>query len=313
MVSPFIGAVSLDPQAIMGTIFGAATWTPDCDIFFYQRLPRVLVAFLVGGALALTGAVFQAILRNPLATPYTLGVTGGGSLGAVVIISVPALNVSWGPISAVQLASLVGSGLVLMLIYWLATGEKGLSVTTLLLAGVTVGIFCGAMIILVRFLANPYELVAMERWLVGGLTVTGYQELSLLFPLWIPGICLLLAHMHTLNHLAFGEQLASGYGVDVESVRRWSFLGGSIATASVVATAGPIGFVGLIVPHAVKMMSGVDHRIVLPASLLLGGAFLTICDTFARTVLAPVELPVGIITSLLGAPFFIHILVRSRS
>ena len=296
----------------MGTIFNGAPWNPDCDIFFYQRIPRVLSAFLVGGALALTGSVFQAILRNPLATPYTLGVTGGGSLGAVIVISFPALHAVWGPVSTVQLASLFGSGLVMMAIYWLATRGECLSVNTLLLAGVTMGIFCGAMIVLVRFLSNPYELVAIERWLVGGLTVTGYQELSILFPLLIPGIGLLLSQMHALNHLAFGEELASGYGVDVEAVRRCSFLGGSIATASVVAAAGPVGFVGLIVPHAVKTMSGVDHRIVLPASILLGGAFLTVCDTVARTAFAPVEIPVGIITALLGAPFFIHILLRTR-
>jgi len=281
-------------------------------IFWDLRLPRVVLGFLAGGTLALVGASLQVILRNPLATPYTLGVTGGGALGAVVAISVPGLVLTAGPLSTVQVFSLAGCALTLSLIYALARRPQGISMATLLLAGVTIGILCGALILLVRFLADPNLLVAMDRWVMGALGVVGYRELAALAPFLLPGLGLLALQTPSLNHLSLGEEMAAGHGVDVAAVHREVFFGAGLATAAVVSITGPIGFVGLIVPHAVRRLSGFDHRVVLPASFLLGGAFLVACDAVARTVLAPSEMPVGIITALVGGPIFIRILLKRR-
>ena len=281
-------------------------------ILWDLRVPRVVLGFLAGGTLALVGASLQVVLRNPLATPFTLGVTGGGALGAVVAIAVPGLSVALGPLSSVQLFALAGCGASLALIYFLARRPQGISMNMLLLAGVTVGILCGALVLLVRFLADPNLLVAMDRWVMGGLAVVGTRELASLLPLLLPGLGLLALQAPVLNHLSLGEEMAAGHGVDVAAVHREVFLGAGLATAAVVSIAGPIGFVGLIVPHAVRRLSGFDHRVVLPAAFLLGGAFLVACDTVARIALAPTEMPVGILTALIGGPVFIHILLRRR-
>ena len=294
-IAPFIGSVRTSPQ-----------------IFWGLRVPRVVLGLVTGGTLAMVGASLQVILRNPLATPYTLGVTGGGALGAVVAISVPGLVVTAGPFSTVQLFSIVGCGLTLLLIYALARRPRGISMATLLLAGVTVGILCGALIMLVRFLADPNLLVAMDRWVMGSLDAVGYHVFAALAPFLLPGLGLLVLQIPSLNHLSLGEEMAAGHGVDVAAVHREVFLGAGLATAAVVSVTGPIGFVGLIVPHAVRRLSGFDHRVVLPASFLLGGAFLVACDALARSIVPPTEVPVGILTALIGGPVFIAILLKRR-
>ncbi len=282
------------------------------EILWQLRVPRVVLGLLAGGTLALVGASLQVILRNPLATPYTLGVTGGGALGAVIAISVPGLGLAVGPLSTVQVLALAGCGTTLAIIYAFARRPQGISMPMLLLAGVTIGILCGALMLLVRYLANPNLLVAMDRWVMGGLDVVGYRELGSLAPFLLPGLGLLVLQIPTLNHLSLGEEMAAGHGVDVAAVHREVFLGAGLATAAVVSVTGPIGFVGLIVPHAVRRLSGFDHRVVLPASFLLGGAFLVACDTLARVVVAPSEMPVGILTALIGGPVFIWILLRRK-
>jgi iron complex transport system permease protein len=309
-VCPWIGYEHLDSEAVLQAMFQPAETSIDGDIFFLQRLPRVILGFMVGAVLAAVGCVFQAIFRNPLATPYTLGVTGGGTVGAYLAISVPWLNVHFKIISSVQMAALVGCALVLLLIYSVATRRNGIAMTTLLLAGVTMGIICGALVLLIRYLAAPDLLVSMDRWTMGRLDIVGYRDIAFLWPLVLPGLGLLAMHIHALNQLSLGWDMALGHGVDVKAIQRHCLIGGSLATAAVVSVAGPVGFVGLIIPHTVRRISGFDHRIVLPASLLVGGAFLVLCDTLARTVLAPTEIPVGVITALVGGPFFVYILLR---
>lgn len=296
-IAPFVGSQATTPEILWGL-----------------RVPRVLLGLLAGGTLALVGASLQVILRNPLATPYTLGVTGGGALGAVIAISIPGLQMTLRPLafSTVQLFALAGCAATLLLIYAFARRPQGISTTLLLLAGVTIGILCGALMLLVRYLASPNLLVAMDRWVMGGLDEPGYRGLAALAPFLLPGLGLLALQIPTLNHLSLGEDMAAGHGVDVAAVHREVFFGAGLATAAVVSVTGPIGFVGLIVPHAVRRLSGFDHRIVLPASFLLGGAFLVACDTLARLVVAPSEMPVGILTALVGGPVFIGILLRRR-
>ena len=287
---------------------------PDADRFILCQLwlPRVLLALLAGGALALTGACFQVILRNPLAEPYTLGVTGGAAVGAVLAISVPRLALEIGPLSTVQVLALAGAGASLALIYRLARRPHGISMNTMLLAGVTVSILCGGIVMLIRYLADPATLMSMLRWLMGGLAVVGYRELGTLAVFLLPGLALLLLQAPALNQLTLGEAMAAGHGVEVARVQRMTFIGGGLLTAAVVSLTGPIGFVGLIVPHAVRRLSGFDQRIVLPASFLLGGTFLAVCDTAARTILVNREIPVGVITALVGGPIFIKILLGRR-
>ncbi len=310
--APFFGSERLGLANVTNALFSHIPHV-DADIFFYHRIPRVLLAFLVGGSLAVAGSSLQVVLRNPLAEPFILGIAGAGAVGAVIVISVPGLSIYFGPFSSVQLFSLLGCILCVGAIYWLARSPLGVSMNTILLAGVTVNILCGAAILLVRYIVSPHLLVAMDRWMMGGLDIVGYRELSALLPLLLPGLLLLFLQGHALNQLAFGEEMAMGHGVNVGAVQKQVFLGTGLATAAAVSLSGPIGFVGLIIPHAVRRLSGVDHRVVLPASFCLGGAFLTVCDLFARTVVAPTEMPVGIITAIIGGPVFFRILLkRSR-
>lgn len=310
-IAPLVGAERVDVRAAFRALgAGRAALSPDADILFFQRVPRVLLAGLAGGALALAGAVFQALLRNPLATPYTLGVSSGCALGATVAISIGPLAARLGVVSSVQLLAFAGGLADVLVVYTLARRRGHLSMATLLLAGVTLALIASALILLVRYLSDPRMLVVMDRWLMGGIAAAGFTDVALVLPLLGPGAAILLLQARKYDQLAFGEEFAAGRGVDVARLQRLSFFGGSLVTASVVAATGPIGFVGLIVPHAVRGIVGPDHRMLLPASGLAGGAFLIACDAVARTVLAPTELPVGVITALLGGPFFLWILVR---
>lgn len=316
VILPFVGPGG---EALAGP-YTASSQEADAFIFYELRLPRVILALLAGGALALTGACFQVILRNPLAEPYTLGVTGGAAVGAVLGLSVDWLAHSFGPFSTVQVFALVGAIAVMFVIYRLARRPQGISMSVLLLAGVTLSIFCGGLVLLMRCLAAPHSLISMDHWLMGGLNVLGLRELLPLAPLLAAGLIILLAQMPALNHLALGEGLAAGHGVDVARVQKMVFLGGSLLTAGVVSLTGPIGFVGLIIPHAVRRLSGFDQRVVVPASFLLGGAFLALCDTAGRSLVpmlvpqvsAAQQIPVGVITAVIGGPVFIKILLGRR-
>lgn len=310
--TPFFGSEPLAFRDVAKGFFSKIP-TVDFDIFFYHRIPRVLLAFLVGGALAVSGGALQVVLANPLAEPFILGIAGGGALGAVVAISVPGFLLQIGPFSTVQLFSLAGCLFCILAIYRFSLGPMGVSMTSILLAGVTINILCGAAILLLRYLVSPHLLVAMDRWMMGGLDVVGYSELLGLLPLLVPGVGLLLCQAGALNQLALGEEMALGHGVNVALVQKQALLGTGLASAAAVALAGPIGFVGLIIPHAVRRLSGADHRVALPACFCLGGAFLTICDLIARTVVSPTEMPVGIITAMIGGPVFLRLLFTKRS
>jgi len=305
LAAPFIGGEPLDLGAVL------AGGGNDAAIFFGQRVPRVILGLLAGGTLATIGAAFQAVLRNPLAEPYTLGVSGGASVGAAAAILVPGLGLARGPFSTVQLAAVAGAAAALLLIYAIARRPQGISMSTVLLAGITVSILSVGAIMLLRIAVRPDEIAQVDRWMMGGLDVVYYREVAATLPLLVPGLGLLFMQARALDHLALGEEMAAGHGVDVPAVQREALVGGGLATAAVVSVAGPIGFVGLIVPHAVRRLSGCDHRVVLPGSFLLGGAVLVVCDTVARTALHPTLIPVGVITALVGGPIFVWLLMRS--
>ncbi len=282
-------------------------------ILFHVRLPRVLMAALAGASLAMSGAVFQGLLRNPLAEPYTLGVASGASLGAVIAILTGFTGQFLG-LTPIPLFALLGALAAVIVVYFLAKSMVGRSTknraSALLLAGICMAMTFQSVILLAHYMADFGNSYRMLRWLMGGLGVVGYRSLLQILPLVLPGLVIELMVATDLNVLATGEDLARTKGTEVATIHKATYFGASLATAGVVAVVGPIGFVGLIVPHMVRPLTGPDHRLLIPASAAMGAAFLILCDTAARTLFAPAELPVGVITALVGGPFTVAVLLR---
>ncbi len=304
-VAPWIGPKMLSPSLLWSNEDAL-----DATILRGIRLPRVLTAFVAGAALALGGMTFQALFRNPLATPYTLGLAGGASFAAALAIQL-GLSTSFLGLSSVSLAAFAGACGVILLVFALTRMRADFSTATLLLAGVALGFFFSSMILAMQYLSDPTRTFHMLRWMMGGLEGTaGYRDLWAVLVPAAPAAAMLAALRNEMNLLTLGEEWAVGRGVAL--VRTKALLLGLVGwmVASVVAICGPIGFVGLIVPHICRLLVGPDHRRLFPVTLAFGGTFLVICDTAARTVLAPTEIPVGIITSLLGGPFFLWLLIR---
>jgi iron complex transport system permease protein len=306
----FVGQASVGPGDVVRVLWGDQEASRAANVLLMLRLPRVLLGLLAGGGLAVAGAVFQALLRNPLATPHTLGVSSAAALGAVVAICLGLPGPSGGPFTAVQFFALAGGLLDVGLIYLLARRKEVFSPLKLLLAGVTMGLICSAIIMFVRFLSDPMKLVVVDRWLMGGLDVHGFRSLAAVLPIVLPALAVLLTEANTMNQLSMGEEMAAGRGVDVAAVQKEAFIAGSILTAAIVSVAGPIGFVGLIVPHLLRSLFGPDHRLLLFLCFFGGGVFLAAADAVARSVVAPSELPVGVLTAMLGGPFFLVLLMR---
>lgn len=284
----------------------------DAQIFFIARLPRTLAGALVGALFAASGVVFQGLLRNALATPFTLGVSTGAALGAVLAIS---FNWSIGALgmSAVPVSAFVGSLAAVGIVYALAQARhRGLSTTVLLLAGVTMNAFFSAMILFVQYFASFADVYRTLRWLMGDLDVSSYEPLVAALPATAVAFGFFAWLARPLNLLSLGPDSAESRGLDVTRAQRAAFLSASLATGAAVTVGGPIGFVGIIIPHLVRLLVGPDHRLVLPAAALFGAAFLVACDVIARMIFAPVELPVGIITAMIGGPFFLWLLLRKR-
>jgi len=279
-------------------------------IFWQLRLPRVLLALLAGAGLAVSGLAFQTLFRNELAEPYTLGIATGAALGAVLSLRLEEMGVLMG-MPLVSLASFVGAIGATTLVVGLAWRRKG-NTGTLLLAGIAVSLSCSALILFLQYLSDSTQTFRMVRWMMGGLSVVGYGEVLWIAPWVLAGAAVLLALRWDLNLLLTGEELAASRGVDLVRLRLRVLGVSSLMIGALVAVAGPIGFVGLMVPHMLRRWVGHDHLFLAPACLLGGGAFLAVCDVAARTVMAPAELPVGVLTALLGGPFFLWLLVLGR-
>lgn len=279
------------------------------DIVLGLRLPRALLGVLIGGGLAVAGATFQALLRNPLAEPYILGISGGASVGAVLTLALGWVAVgSW----ALPLAAFIGalSAIVLVLKVATATG-RAMDVRVLLLAGVVVAAFFSACIALILSVSPARTVQSAVLWIMGSLAGASWSNVALTAAYTLPATLILLRLARPLNLMAVGEETAYHLGADVEGVKRTSLLVASLITASGVAVAGVIGFVGLIVPHGVRLLAGSDHRTLLPLSFLAGATFLTLADLVARLVLAPTEIPIGVITAFVGVPLFLVLLRKS--
>ena len=310
-VSPLIGSTSINiANALSGGIH--AQNNLDANILFQVRLPRILLGAVAGAALSVAGAVFQALLRNDLAAPFTLGVSSGAALGAVLSI-VLNLNISILGFPIVSLFSFLGALGAIFLVFSLVKTRHGEFPTSiLLLAGVTANFFFAAMVMFLHYISDFGQSFRIIRWLMGGLDITDYQTVLSIAPMVFLGIGLLVYVGRDLNLISTGVHSATSRGVDVPRTQRIGFITASLITGIVVSITGPIGFVGLIVPHIARLFVGSDLRILIPVSMLFGASFLIICDTVARTIIAPTEIPVGIITAMLGGPFFVWLLKRKK-
>src|SRR5690606_9197166 len=303
-----LGSVSLTSLEVMDALAGRGDPVAR-DIVVRLRLPRVLLGVLVGGGLAVSGATFQALLPNPLAEAYVLGSSGGASVGAVLVLAFGWVAAgSW----ALPLAAFAGALLAIALVFRVATATgRAMDVRVLLLAGVVVAAFFSACIAFILSISPARTVQSAVLWIMGSLSGATWRSVLLTTVYTTPAVVVLLGLARSLNLLAIGEETAHHLGADVEGVKRTSLAVAALITASGVAVAGVIGFVGLVVPHAVRLLVGSDHRSLLPLSFLAGAAFLTLADLAARLALAPTEIPIGVITAFVGVPFFLVLLRRS--
>ena len=280
-------------------------------IFFRLRIPRVVLGLLVGGSLAGVGAALQALFRNPLAEPFTLGVSGGGALGASVAIALGfGANIAGVPL--VFIFAFAGSIAFVSIVYRLASAGSVVMPGTLLLAGVVLNLIAGAGVLMIQFMTDYTRALQILRWMVGSLDVIGMDLVWRMLIFLVPGMLLLLTTTRDLHLIAMDEESAAALGVNVRRVERTVYAASSLVVGVTVAVAGPIGFVGLIVPHAVRRLFGEDLRVVIPCSILAGAAFLVLADSLARSLLGASELPVGAVTALIGGPLFLILLTRRR-
>lgn len=273
------------------------------DIFFSYRLPRVLSAFILGGTLSLSGAVLQATLKNPLIEPYTLGISSIAALGAFIgsnfIFFIPFSEFS---------TSLLLSIICIFFLYGLSQRKGYFSIYDLILSGITISIFAASLISLFRYFLNPFTASLIDRWLVGSIAASTWKDFYILILFAAPLLTFSIIFINDYNQLYFNREICLSRGIDIGKLQKFTFLFASIATAGAVSLFGPIGFVGLIIPHIERKISGYDYRLLLPNSFLTGGIFLVLSDAISRLLIPPSEIPVGIITAFLGAPFFIYLL-----
>ncbi|MBI4591771.1 MAG: iron ABC transporter permease [Candidatus Rokubacteria bacterium] len=305
-----VGSAPVSPRAVLGVLVGERGEGIEAVVVLNLRLPRIAVALLAGGALAVAGVAFQALTRNPLADPAILGVASGAAFGVVLA---QLFGVGSGVVAALGLSAFAFAGALVAagIVYLIAATDGRLPIQTLLLTGVIVGLFFSSAITVVISVVDFDRLGGVIHWLLGNLGPVPAGSLAVFGALMAVGTWLVLGRARQLNLLALGEESALQLGVETERLKRRIFVGASLLTSSVVAFTGPIGFVGLIVPHLLRGFLGPDNRLLIPAAVLGGGVFLLLADTLARTVVAPAELSVGVITAFCGAPFFVYLL-RSR-
>lgn len=307
LASLHVGSAAISPGQVVDVLLGGGDERQRV-VVLELRLPRVALGLLVGGALAVAGAVFQALLRNPLADPYVLGVSGGAAAGSVAALALGLAAFRGG----VGGGAVAGALLAVFAVRRVAmSAGPVLDTRILLLAGVVAGAFFNAVVLLLLTLADAESFRSAIFWMMGSLTRAGPTEVGLLAIVLIPFVGAAFALARPLDLMTVGEETAAYLGVRVETVKQAGYVTASLAVAASVAAAGVIGFVGLVVPHAVRLLWGGGHRVLLPASFLAGGTFLVLADTAARTVAAPQELPTGVVTALVGVPLFAVLLARS--
>jgi iron complex transport system permease protein len=281
-------------------------------IIWNIRLPRVFLAFCVGASLALAGAAFQGLLRNPLADPFTIGVSSGASLGAVLVMFFK-IQIIWLGFFTLPFFAIISGFITLLIVFGLVRlSSRSLAIETIILAGIIISSFISALVSLIVSLGDQDAMHQIIYWLYGSVSMRGWDYVKLIIPFMIIGFIILFMHHRELNALALGEEAADHIGVNVKRGKIAILIGASLLTGAAVAVSGTIGFVGLVIPHLVRLVVGPNHRHVLPLSFLFGGTFLIFADLMARIVIAPQELPIGVLTALIGAPVFAILLIRER-
>jgi iron complex transport system permease protein len=302
-IAPLIGAYPL-----LDKLFGPDFSDQAAYIFLYLRLPRVVMAALSGAALAAVGMVMQALLRNPLASPYTLGIASGSTTGVLLALLL-GLGSGLSGVGLVFIFGVIAAALTSLLIYFFALRKSESSGQSLILIGVTIGLIFAAVNLLIQFFADFSQAAMMLRWLMGGLHAVAWQAILVIAGPVLLAVYLLWRRREALNILSLGSELALAKGIDITRLARELFIATAVIIGAIVSQTGPIGFVGLIIPHAMRLFVGPDHRYLLPASLLAGATVLILADAVARTILAPVEIPVGIITAIAGGPAFLAMML----
>lgn len=319
MMGVGLGSVKVPPDHIIQIIWNRIFSTPlpadmpsvSISIVWKLRLPRTLLAFLVGGAVAVSGSVMQSVLKNPLASSYTLGVSSGASLGAAIIIvtgfTIPLLGTFTLPFIGMTCGLLT----VFLAVKFASVMDKNLENNTIILVGMVFSLFVNAILTLIMAMARDH-LAQLTFWQMGSFSLKDWSSVIILFPIVLVGVIILQNYSKEMDLMTFGEEEAFTIGVDVHKIK-WVLLGLSAAlTGSAISFVGVIGFIDLIAPHVVRKIFGSSHKIVLPMSLIFGGSFMVICDLIARTIISPSELPVGAVTALVGAPFFAYVYFSKR-
>lgn len=307
-IAPFIGLESTPLRVVWeGEAAGIAG-----EIFWQIRIPRVLAAFLAGSALAISGMAFQALFRNPLAAPFTLGVSSGAAFGAAMYVKfgfiLPLLGMAGQSVSA-----FFGAMVAILFVYGLTRIKRGFSTATMLLAGVAASFFFSSLLLFIQYLSDFSHSFRIVRWLMGGVEIFGYEPVIILAFFVLAGSSVVFFLINELNLLLMGEEIAVSRGVEINAVKAALFFGTSLMVGGVVSLCGPIGFVGIMAPHICRLMVGSNHRTLTPVVFVFGGVFLVVCDVVSRTLIAPAEIPVGVITALLGGPFFIWLLLAGNT
>jgi iron complex transport system permease protein len=310
LLSIAIGSVFISPLEIWNTLAGHGAET-SFAILWKIRLPRTVLVLLTGAGLGISGASYQGLFRNPLADPYLIGVASGAGLGAVIAMSFQWPYSFWG-LFIVPLAAFVMALLTVAVVYAMARIGHTVPTTNLILAGVAVSSFATSLTSFLM-LRSTEEMRRALGWLFGGSIQNGWMSILVILPFIFVGVGFLLTSGHALNLLQFGDDQAQQLGLNVTRTRTWILIAASLVTATAVSFSGIVGFVGLVVPHLMRMWVGADYRRLLPLSLVSGGTVLLIADVISRVVLAPQEIPVGIVTALAGAPFFLWVLRRSKN
>ncbi len=309
LITVCIGMVNIPFTEVLNILLGGQGTANNRTIIIDIRLPRVLMAGLVGAALALAGAAMQGLFKNPMASPYILGLSSGGAFGAslAIVIGVSFASGAF----AVPAMAFVFCFLTLFLVYNISKVRGRTTVETLLLSGIAVGAFFSALVSFMKYLSGD-QLQTIVFWMMGGLWAADWTKVVVIIPFILAGAMMIFILSRDLNAMMIGEDHAVNLGVNTQMVTKVVLVAASLMTAAAVSVSGIIGFVGLIVPHIMRIFVGPDHRILLPTTLMVGAIFMIYMDTIARTIMAPEELPVGIITALLGAPFFLYLLRRRR-
>jgi iron complex transport system permease protein len=317
VVSMALGPANIGPDQVVLIIlskvpfvgsFIAQTWSTGSEnIILLIRMPRVLLGLLVGASLGLAGVTTQGVFKNPMADPYILGISSGAALGASVVILFGADKVPLGIMSGAFVGALLGA----FIVFNIARTHNRIPVETLLLAGIAVSAFFAACTYFLMFISG-HKLNQIVFWVMGALWNGSWDDVLIIIPFLVIGAGVIYAYARDLNIMLLGEEDASHLGTDVSRVKTVLLIASALLAAAAVSVSGIIGFVGLIIPHIMRLILGPDHRLLIPASLLSGAMFLTLADTFARVVMQPTEMPVGIVTAVIGAPFFVYLLVRKK-